>query len=74
MPSGSVGVDLPMPDARLTAPCARPVALGHEALSVDQVKSGWANDRAALVACRDEKAALVEGYAQLRRDLGETAR
>lgn len=57
-----------MMDARLAAPCARPVRLAG-ALSVDQVKAGWARDRAALVACGSEKAALVNGYDRLRAGL-----
>lgn len=68
MPSGRVVVDLPALDARLAAPCARPVRLTGP-LSSDQVKAGWARDRAALVTCGAEKAAIVDGYDRLRAGL-----
>lgn len=68
-PSGRVTVDLPTLDARLAAPCARPGRLAGD-LTADQVKAGWARDRAALASCGDEKAAIVEGYDRLRSEIG----
>lgn len=59
-----------MLDARLSAPCARPVALGVDPLTADQVAKGWVRDRAALARCGDEKAAIVAGYRDLREQLG----
>lgn len=58
-----------MLDARLAAPCARPVRLVGDSLISDQVAKGWARDRAALARCGDEKAAIVGGYRQLREEL-----
>lgn len=59
-------VDLPVLDARLAAPCARPVSLPGDTLTADQVAKGWVRDRAALARCGDEKAAIVGGYRDLR--------
>lgn len=61
--------DLPALDARLSAPCARPVALDGSPLTADQVAKGWVRDRAALARCGDEKAAIVGGYLTLRTEL-----
>lgn len=58
-----------MLDARLAAPCARPVSLAADSLTADQVAKGWARDRSALARCGDEKAAIVGGYRQLREEL-----
>ena len=66
-PSGRV--DLPVLDARLAAPCARPVTLAGDTLTADQVAKGWVRDRAALARCGDEKAAIVAGYRDLRQKL-----
>ncbi len=66
-PSGRV--DLPVLDARLAQPCARPVALPGETLTADQVAKAWVRDRASLARCGDEKAAIVGGYQRLRTEL-----
>jgi len=58
-----------MLEARLAAPCDRPVALPGDTLTADQVAKGWVRDRAALARCGDEKAAIVGGYRQLRNEL-----
>lgn len=71
-PSASV-VELPRLDARLAAPCARPVPLSGS-LTALAVQQRWARDRAALVSCGAEKAALVEGYGALRTKLLEAGR
>lgn len=63
-----------MLDARLAAPCARPVGLAGDSLTADQVAKGWARDRAALARCGDEKAAIVGGYRQLREELAGAVR
>mgnify|MGYP006983104280 CR=1 FL=1 len=69
--SGRSGrADLPALDARLAAPCARPVPLAEGPLTADQVAKGWVRDRAALARCGDEKAAIVAGYRDLRAQLG----
>ena len=73
--SGRSGrVDLPVLDARLAAPCARPVALPGDTLTADQVAKGWVRDRAALARCGDEKAAIVGGYRDLRAKLAGAGR
>ena len=64
-------MELPRLDKWLEMPCKPPVALGSAALDGNQVAAGWARDRAALVSCGAEKAALVEGYGQLRAKLLE---
>lgn len=63
-------MELPALDGRLAAPCARPGRLAGE-LTATQVAAGWARDRAALVSCGAEKAALVDGYGALRANLLE---
>lgn len=62
--SGSV--DLPGLDARLAAPAARPAALPSEGMTADQVENVMARDRAALLQCGADKAAIVGGYSRLR--------
>ena len=47
-------VSIPAPDAAITAPCDRPVALPED----PQVRH-WAADRAALVACGERHGAMV---------------
>jgi hypothetical protein len=64
-PSASVaGFRPPQIPPELAAPCARPTRLGTAELGVDQVKAGWARDRAALARCGDDKAAIVSGIEQ----------
>ena len=63
-------MDLPVLDARLAQPCTRPVTLAGDSLTADQVAKAWVRDRAALARCGDDKAAIVGGYAELRRQLG----
>ena len=72
--SARVGLDLPAMDPRLTSPCPRPQALGTNGLSAGDVQRHWARDRAALVRCGHEKAALVEGYEALRGALAVSGR
>ena len=66
----SARVDLPVLDARLAHPCTRPVTLAGDSLTADQVAKAWVRDRAALARCGDQKAAIVGGYTELRRQLG----
>ena len=73
-PSGSLRIGLPALDARLAQPCARPVAIAGEAVTSAQVERGWARDRAELIRCGDQKAAIVEGYGDLRGQLAEPRR
>lgn len=73
-PSGRVTIDLPALDARLAAPCRRPVPIKGDSLTGEQVQRGWARDRAALAGCGAEKAALVDGYLDLRAKLAEIGR
>lgn len=58
-----------MLDARLAQPCVRPVAIAGTDMTADQVAKSWARDRASLARCGDEKAAIVNGYQQLREQL-----
>lgn len=62
-------VDLPVLDARLAQAAARPVPISTETLTADQVENGWGRDRAALLQCAADKAAIVGGYQQLRAEL-----
>jgi hypothetical protein len=50
------------------------VAIKGPELTSGQVEGGWARDRAALVRCGGEKAALVGGYEQLRNELAASGR
>lgn len=62
--SGSV--DLPTLDARLAAPAAQPAHLDPAGMTADQVENAMARDRAALLQCGTDKAAIVGGYSRLR--------
>lgn len=55
-----------MLDARLAAPTPKPVAISTDTLTADQVENGWGRDRAALLQCGADKAAIVGGYRDLR--------
>jgi hypothetical protein len=48
------------PPAALTAMCERPVRLPDGDLTQGAAVTLWAKDRAELVACGDEKEALVQ--------------
>lgn len=60
-----------MIDARLVAPTPKPVAISTDTLTADQVENGWARDRAALLQCGADKAAIVGGYRDLRAQLAD---
>lgn len=62
--SGSV--DLPVLDARLAVPAAKPLQLNPVGMTADQVENTMARDRAALLQCGADKAAIVGGYSRLR--------
>lgn len=63
-----------MLDARLAVPAAKPAPLSPDGMTADQVENAMARDRAALLQCGADKAAMVGGYAQLRTLLLKGAR
>ena len=67
-PSARAPIDLPALPARLVQ-CERPVLMPEAALTRAQVEQLWARDRAALVKCGYNLAAVVGYYEDLAQRL-----
>jgi hypothetical protein len=57
------GLDVPPPEAAITAPCASPVRIPEGDLMQAEAERLWLRDRANLAACRDRQALLADWVA-----------